>query len=317
MVVPRSAHNPSRRPRLELVIYSNPQDAEARKILSLRQCKIKGPKFEQPSPALIIFDKHTKTRYKFTSVTEGDKQQLRRLYNACKGISQVMPSSARMSPEPMASPLKLPGIASPRPSPSPNTCSSPSRLRPWMNNSSNKISINKSTPTFLSNHGNKITVENWATPNQSAPPHMDMDMDMEMDIGNNIDYDYEHHPNNIHSPVVQTPDISSFPRAVSPAPSAPPMISSSDDLSSPSAPVTKYIINEGFANSIDANNDDDTKLGSSGLCVVCWEAPVEGACVPCGHVSGCMSCLEVVKAKNGFCPVCRTHIHQVVKLYGV
>lgn len=34
-------------------------------------------------------------------------------------------------------------------------------------------------------------------------------------------------------------------------------------------------------------------------CVICLDAPAEGACVPCGHMAGCMSCLNEVKAKNG------------------
>lgn len=52
-------------------------------------------------------------------------------------------------------------------------------------------------------------------------------------------------------------------------------------------------------------------------CVICLDAPVEGACVPCGHMAGCMSCLNEVKAKKWGCPVCRAKINQVVRLYAV
>ena len=55
----------------------------------------------------------------------------------------------------------------------------------------------------------------------------------------------------------------------------------------------------------------------SGSCVICLDAPVEGACIPCGHMAGCMVCLNEVKGKNWGCPVCRAHIDQVVKLYAV
>ncbi|KAJ8438160.1 hypothetical protein Cgig2_033039 [Carnegiea gigantea] len=273
VIVPRSTANPPRRPSLEFVIYSTPQDAEPRKILSLRRCKIKGPKFLQPSPALIIFDKRNKTRYKFTSVTEGDKQQLRRLYNACKGISQVTPTSTQTSSQPLASPLKLPAMASP----SPNTCSSP-----WMPTSSN---ICMKSPRLHYNHCS--TVESWVTPNQS-PPHME-----------------SHEELNIDSPVAQTPNR--FPAPLSPAPSAPPI--TSDDLSSPT-PGTQ-------SGTSALTVMEDGKSGSSNLCIICWGAPVEGACVPCGHMPGCMSCLKEVKVKNGVCPVCRSDIDQVIKLYGV
>ncbi|XP_021770140.1 probable E3 ubiquitin-protein ligase XBOS34 [Chenopodium quinoa] len=52
-------------------------------------------------------------------------------------------------------------------------------------------------------------------------------------------------------------------------------------------------------------------------CVICWEAPIEGACVPCGHMAGCISCLSEIKSKKGLCPVCRTKIDKVLRLYAV
>lgn len=57
--------------------------------------------------------------------------------------------------------------------------------------------------------------------------------------------------------------------------------------------------------------------GASSSCVICLDAPVEGACIPCGHMAGCMSCLKEVKGKKWGCPVCRTKIDQVVRLYAV
>ncbi|KAK4573101.1 hypothetical protein RGQ29_031181 [Quercus rubra] len=57
--------------------------------------------------------------------------------------------------------------------------------------------------------------------------------------------------------------------------------------------------------------------GSSSSCVICFEAPIEGACIPCGHMAGCMACLNEIKAKKGVCPVCRGKINRVVRLYAV
>ncbi|CAL0316699.1 unnamed protein product [Lupinus luteus] len=57
--------------------------------------------------------------------------------------------------------------------------------------------------------------------------------------------------------------------------------------------------------------------GNRSLCVICLDAPAEGACIPCGHVAGCMSCLNKVKTKKLGCPVCRAKINQVIKLYHV
>ncbi|KAI4345780.1 hypothetical protein L6164_012876 [Bauhinia variegata] len=56
---------------------------------------------------------------------------------------------------------------------------------------------------------------------------------------------------------------------------------------------------------------------ASGSCAICLDAPAEGACIPCGHVAGCLSCLNEVKAKKWGCPVCRTKIDQVIKIYHV
>ncbi|XP_058211767.1 putative E3 ubiquitin-protein ligase XBAT35 [Rhododendron vialii] len=37
---------------------------------------------------------------------------------------------------------------------------------------------------------------------------------------------------------------------------------------------------------------------ASSLCLICLDAPVEGACIPCGHMVGCMSCLNEIKDKK-------------------
>lgn len=63
---------------------------------------------------------------------------------------------------------------------------------------------------------------------------------------------------------------------------------------------------------------EQSKEGSAAsTCVICLDAPIEGACIPCGHMAGCMSCLNEIKAKKWGCPVCRAKIDQVVKLYSV
>nr|TKS04970.1 hypothetical protein D5086_0000138520 [Populus alba] len=62
---------------------------------------------------------------------------------------------------------------------------------------------------------------------------------------------------------------------------------------------------------------DHVNEGGASSCIICWEAPVEGACNPCGHMAGCMACLSEIKAKKGVCPVCRSNINQVLRLYAV
>ncbi|XP_023907521.1 putative E3 ubiquitin-protein ligase XBAT35 isoform X1 [Quercus suber] len=83
-------------------------------------------------------------------------------------------------------------------------------------------------------------------------------------------------------------------------PSAPPI---PEDLDGASLSVTNDVKDE----------------GSSSSCAICFEAPIEGACIPCGHMAGCMACLNEIKAKKGVCPVtvCRGKINRVVRLYAV
>ena len=59
---------------------------------------------------------------------------------------------------------------------------------------------------------------------------------------------------------------------------------------------------------------DQSKNGD-GSCVVCWEAPVDGACVPCGHMVSCKPCLLEIESKQGTCPVCRAKIDKVLRIY--
>jgi hypothetical protein len=67
-------------------------------------------------------------------------------------------------------------------------------------------------------------------------------------------------------------------------------------------------------------NDADTSSSGntpSGTCVICLDAPVEGACIPCGHMAGCMSCLKDIESKKWGCPICRAKINQIIRLYAV
>ncbi|EYU18316.1 hypothetical protein ABFS82_07G048400 [Erythranthe guttata] len=62
-------------------------------------------------------------------------------------------------------------------------------------------------------------------------------------------------------------------------------------------------------------NNEESDTNSS--CTICLDAPLEGACVPCGHLAGCMSCLNEIKSKKWGCPVCRAEIDQVIRIYAV
>lgn len=107
---------------------------------------------------------------------------------------------------------------------------------------------------------------------------------------------------------------------IEPAPSAPPVIDEIIDdgpvqyPSIDSSPVDMISLAE---EKLPAGAGKQNEDGDSSSCVVCLDAPVEGACIPCGHMAGCMACLNEVKAKKWGCPVCRAKIDQVIKLYAV
>uniref|UniRef100_A0A2P2L4Z3 Uncharacterized protein n=1 Tax=Rhizophora mucronata TaxID=61149 RepID=A0A2P2L4Z3_RHIMU len=75
--------------RLKLVIYPTLQEAQPHTVIALWKAKIEEYKPLQSDVGLTIFDQSTKTRYKFASGNEGDKQQIYWLYNACRGIRLV------------------------------------------------------------------------------------------------------------------------------------------------------------------------------------------------------------------------------------
>ncbi|KAF8092608.1 hypothetical protein N665_0408s0005 [Sinapis alba] len=88
----------------------------------------------------------------------------------------------------------------------------------------------------------------------------------------------------------------------------------SNDLT-PSVPLPRAVTVE--AEDISVHYESKERCGGSGVCVICVDASLEAACVPCGHVAGCVSCLKEIKNKKLGCPICRASIDQVIKLYHV
>ena len=76
---------------------------------------------------------------------------------------------------------------------------------------------------------------------------------------------------------------------------------------------------ESHPNTNGNNNNTNVvaEIKEIGTCVICWDAPRQGVCIPCGHLAGCMDCLMEVESKDMGCPVCRGPIEQVVKVYTV
>ncbi|CAN4091116.1 unnamed protein product [Withania somnifera] len=96
----------------------------------------------------------------------------------------------------------------------------------------------------------------------------------------------------------------------------------------PSAPPIETLVIDDDASSfadssssttenISKKRHDEGSSSAASSCIICYEAAIEGACVPCGHMAGCMSCLNEIKAKSWGCPICRSQIELVLRLYAV
>ncbi|CAL5337410.1 hypothetical protein CsSME_00020620 [Camellia sinensis var. sinensis] len=306
VVLPCGSRNLSKPFKLELAIYPSLQDALPRIHIALWKSNLEEPKFNQSDPSVIISDSSTKTRVKLAAVNEADKQQLQWFCNACKGIPQVMHPNFPFNTQPPVVPATAP--------------SSTEDVELAMALNASVQSVMETRPPHVdaipspganassSNHGG------WST--SAAPPPKGSCSGWEIQEAGPSGNPTQHVQNQSDIPaVVQAPHEIPTPPSL---PSAPPI----DDVVVDDGPIHYPSID---SSPIDlssprvenlADQADDRKEDSSS-CVICLDAPVEGACIPCGHMAGCMSCLNEVKAKKWGCPVCRAKIDQVVRLYTV
>jgi len=411
VVIPCGSHNPLKPLKLELAMYSSLQEAQPRTIVALWKADIEEPKVQQSDATLTIFDKSTKTRYKFASASGCDKQQIQSLYDACRGTPQVMPPQVQQDSETSA-PLTDSQTAAEaaelamainaslqsamedrllfRPtdhptsgannvdgwgattsdtsqngwglfggSPPPEASSSG-----WMDKPTreehNGWGVPESTstknPIHVTDTPTREDYNGWGVPESattntpiqatSTPTREEHNgWGVSESTPNRNPIEATHSPTRVEyngwgvaeatpgsnpsqaiyasdniPPPVQLPN--SIPVLASSAPSAPPL--HVDDLydgpiNYPSidfSPVDFSVpVVEQVATITSEAKDGDAESSSS--CVICWEAPVEGACIPCGHMAGCMSCLGEIKTKKGDCPVCRAKINQVIRIYAV
>lgn len=84
-----------------------------------------------------------------------------------------------------------------------------------------------------------------------------------------------------------------------------------------SSPINMSTVPGTVKTTTGAGTENSNNKEEVGTCVICLDAPVQGACIPCGHMAGCMGCLREIEEKRGECPICRAKITQVLKLYAV
>ncbi|CDO99242.1 unnamed protein product [Coffea canephora] len=315
--------------KLELAIYSNAQDAQPRTIVALWKANMEEPNFSQSDPTVIITDNGTiprrwrrrrgitysqvarRTRVKLAAANERDRQQLQWFCNACKGIPQVVhpafPFNTQVNVAPATAPPEDVELAmaidaslqsAMRPHLGPHLVSgadaSTSRTNSECITANCGSSISGTAPL---QKGEKLGYKDQETGASGVVIHHSQIQSDSLGVRSTVQ-------NSVQASIPSAPPVADS--AVDDGPIHYPSIDASPlDFSSP--PVERF----------DAKPEERKDTGASSSCVICLDAPIEGACIPCGHMAGCMSCLSEIKAKKWGCPVCRAKIDQVVRLYAV
>ncbi|KAL3828254.1 hypothetical protein ACJIZ3_017056 [Penstemon smallii] len=322
VILPCGSRNLRKPFKLELAMYGGAQDAQPRLIIPLWKANLEEPNFNQPDPAAIIADisksnhfvslwivprrwrrrraikssqEARRTRVKLAPVNESEKQQLQRFCNACKGIPQVMHHALfpHNNPTPTA-----PATAAPSSEDEELAMAINASLHSVAHETPPYTGINASTGS--SSH-EEAYVNIPSTSQQASQSKCEV---LEAALTSN--------------PVVQTTLENSTPISF---PSAPPITTAAIDdgpIHYPSIDVNPVAVDVSSPMVGSISTDVHVKKeDGDASCTICLDAPLEGACIPCGHMAGCMSCLNEIKAKKWGCPVCRTKIDQVIRIYAV
>ncbi|KAF0690681.1 Aste57867_17936 [Aphanomyces stellatus] len=103
-----------------------------------------------------------------------------------------------------------------------------------------------------------------------------------------------------------------FPPAM---PLPPPPSTKAKDLSAISAYVdTPLPPSAASAPALD-NDAAPVEIYTREECIVCLDRPKQVVCVPCGHVAACVVCAEHIQQTTRKCPICRTDVRELIKLF--
>ncbi|XP_045808040.1 putative E3 ubiquitin-protein ligase XBAT35 [Trifolium pratense] len=294
VVLPVGSRVLTRPYKLELAVYYTLQDARPRTLVALWKANLEEPKLRQSEPSVAISDKTTKTRLKFGPASENDRQQLTWFSNACKGIPQVNPAFLQNN---------VPTV----PPTAPPAAEDPELAMAIHASLQHAIQERPSFPDAQPNSQASSSISGvnevqgfLGTPNTNANESVHEAVPAGNVSAGHTASDLNFNP--------------SAPPFADDVPSDGPIHYPSIDLSP--VDVSSQVV-EKLSNEAGKTADGKPADGSGSTCVICLDAPAEGACIPCGHVAGCMSCLNEVKTKKWGCPVCRAKIDQIIKLYHV
>ncbi|KAL9266383.1 putative E3 ubiquitin-protein ligase XBOS34, partial [Drosera capensis] len=301
VVVPCGSRNLKKPFKLELAIYATLQDAKPRTTIALWKAHMDETAVGHQYPSVTISEITTKIGVKLLPASEGDKQQLQQFCSACKGIPQVAHSAFPFDAHTPDAPAPL--------------VSEDVQLAMAIN-ASIHLAIEEGLPI---NHFEPPSGVNPSIAGSSSGTADQASFGSPGVPSKGSSNKWQGHE-------AGPSGSSATAEVISPATSASPVV--------PSAPIIMdEVMDDGPIHypSIDLDEinmpepvghymgtlDAERKVDGSSSCVVCLDALVEGACVPCGHMAGCMSCLNEVKAKEWGCPICRAKIDQVIRVYAV
>ncbi|KAJ7158954.1 hypothetical protein O6H91_Y547600 [Diphasiastrum complanatum] len=346
VVLPARPH-PKRHPKHELVIYQSPKVSQPRAIITLARARIREPDYTAVNPMLVIVDRSNRQTYKFLSEHENDNIQLERLFEACSLSSQGVPSPVGSENSVRPALLQrsdLPALQSPN-QPSGQHFMNVSEEHQQKQSRSRDLALNMAIDASIQSGSTEGIIVPYLGPQTSgisergAERHKKGCKDRDciepkkLKYGEALDY-FEAGPSKFgkQSEVSQE----AFSLRVAHAESSENRLSSAGKVcamstSCPTAPPlpsefvsypasksrTLYATSSKSTNAANAALALEVNSKIAGQCVVCWDAPVQGVCIPCGHLAGCMNCLLDIKERSWGCPVCRTQIQQVVKVYTV
>ncbi|KAB2061951.1 hypothetical protein ES319_A10G121100v1 [Gossypium barbadense] len=299
VVLPTGSRNNSKPFKLELAMYSTLQDAQPRTVIALWKANLEEPKLNQPDPSVAIVDNSSKTRIKLAPGNENDRQQLQWFCDACKGIPQppTAPADAEDLELAMAINASIQSAIAETPNFELHTGNEAISSSSWGNSASTSAHGSSVGPVEVP--PSKASTSEWTMTEASSSG--------DSTAGTNV------HNSNISSVLMGVQTADSVPTA----PPAMDEIVEDGPIQYPSIDSTPINMPSSGAENLAANAGQTKEDGGPSSCTICLDAPSEAACVPCGHVAGCMSCLNEIKAKKWGCPVCRAKIEQVIKLYRV
>ncbi|KAI5060459.1 hypothetical protein GOP47_0024879 [Adiantum capillus-veneris] len=316
--------------------------AQPRTVIPLAKAELDEPDFSLVDPVLCMWDKAHKTKIKLFSQKRGDKDELKKLYRACKGMceGQIETPDAHGHREQSTEDSKLRNKKQPHVN---TVTSSQCNLSPFMQPILQSVSA-PSCGRFTSGSSNRSSMaesiseelalalalnESIRTATAESisvfpdSPSACLNKDRQRNPSSNacngwtFQEPYGHYKGKMIGSRGHMAVKSASQRWTSSSTKfltrsfrevcdvQLPVASSNAFPSAPPLPDK--------AQSHHSSSDTDRKA----KCVICWDAPVEGACVPCGHLAGCMDCVTKIYSKGFGCPVCRSSIEQIIKVYTV